>query len=68
MRAAQTLVLVALLALTWGCSRSYELVFVIPENYTGLLKLRAERSQGDEVKPKNGVLAYRFSESGVCDI
>ena len=62
------LLLLPLLIIVSGCyRRGAVLEFVVPDGYTGILKLR-ESPSGIVIRPTNGVIELHFSADGVCEV
>lgn len=62
-------VLLLTLGIVAGCqNRSMTLEFVVPNGFSGVLKLRANSANGVELMPTNGVIALVFPASGTLDV
>jgi hypothetical protein len=45
-----------------------DVVYVVPDGYSGILKLRSKQSNGQETEWKDNRVTYMFSSNGVVDI
>jgi hypothetical protein len=56
------------LALLLGCSRTEHLVFVVPNNFRGVLKLQTKQLGAEELAMDHNWYVIRFPESGVLQM
>lgn len=65
MRLSSTVLLGSILLLGGCRERGIELNFVVPDGYTGILKIQ-NFPQEKMPKPTNGVIELSFSTNGLC--
>src|SRR4051812_43084960 len=64
-----SLVLLIALEIVAGCQKQpMTLEFVIPNGFSGVLKLRADAANGVELMPTNGAIKLVFPASGALDV
>jgi hypothetical protein len=64
----RVLPLLAILSLTLSCERSYTLEYVVPDGFSGILKLRAEARNGIKLVETDGQIVLTFPQSGTLDV
>ena len=59
---------VAMCCISVGCERSSTLEYVVPDGFSGILKLRAEARNGMKLVEVNGRILLMFPPSGILEV